>query len=1249
VADRYWVGGTGSWDATTTNWSASSGGAGGASVPTSVDDVFFDTLSNLTAYTCTLTTSPVCRSVSVAGPASGNVTIAGNTPWVIYGSFTLAATGVTITFSYGLYFNATTTGWTVTTNGISLPCALQFQAFGGWSLGSALTTTNFIAVNIGTFSTANFNITTTGTFSSLGTTYARTINLGSSAISCLTWNALGATNLTVNAGTSTITVTQAAGTFNGGGLTYYNVYKAANGFAIGDGGNTFNALTNATMSVSGTCICSFAGNQTIGTLTVNGGSGGSGITGRSSIQTPSTLAGTQITLTVASFVTNGFVDFRDINFQGAASPLTVATGGDCGNNTYLILQTPKTVYWSLVSGGNWSSNAWATSSGGTPNIANYPLPQDTVIIDNTGLTSGNTITMNVSPNLGTIDMSTRTLPMTFAMVNLLPIFYGDLKFSSSVTTTGGGTSNFIFSGYNKTQTITTSGITLNSQVSVGGLSTIVTFADALNTTYATNLNLGTLNLNNKNLTCGYFNSISAATRVLTFGTGQIYVTAASSFSLNMDNMTGFTYTGTGVFNWTYSGSVGTRGCSLGNSGGGTESNALTVNITAGTDLVSIYGSGLKNVNFTGFSGTLTDAGNLYLYGDLTFSSAMSFSGTFKNLFFQSSGVQNITSNGRAFPLILYFQGTGTYNLLDALTTTYYFNHYTGTLNLNNFTLTAGSGNSNAVTTRAINFGTGSINLTGNNQTIFNANNTTGLTVTGSATINFTYSGSVGTRNYLGYGAGSALFNFNVTAGSDIVSTTNYGVNNLNFTGFTGSTAGFYLVGSLTLGAGMTISTATGSALGGSGTITSNGVLFDSPLTIASTGTYTLQDALTVGSTRTFTLSQGTLNLNGKTATTGLFASTGSSVRSISFNGGTIITSGATFTASGTNLTTSGTGTISMTSASSKTFAGGGFSYPTLNQGGAGALVITGANTFRTIANTVAPATITLPVSTITSIAGFDLIGSAGNLITLNSSTSGTQATINNTTGGIIGGNYLSYQDINATPASTISAGANSTSVSNNTGWLTTPVASVAIAESFSLYVPVTFKANSTFSGAPFGSVPIVGGIDITFNMYDYFQAFLDQFGTTTESITLSDTQVSQAGFNPTNAESLTLTDAQSTQVAFAPTNAETLTLTNTQSSQVSFVSTNAESITVADAQAGIRGQFGTTAEAITFTNTQAALAAFAPQVAELLTLTELISIQSNLVGYTAETIVFTDTQIQRGWIKIINSQTPNWTNINDYQ
>ena len=50
MADRYWVGGTGTWN-DTAKWSASSGGGSGASVPTSTDNVFFDANSASGSFT----------------------------------------------------------------------------------------------------------------------------------------------------------------------------------------------------------------------------------------------------------------------------------------------------------------------------------------------------------------------------------------------------------------------------------------------------------------------------------------------------------------------------------------------------------------------------------------------------------------------------------------------------------------------------------------------------------------------------------------------------------------------------------------------------------------------------------------------------------------------------------------------------------------------------------------------------------------------------------------------------------------------------------------------------------------------------------------------------------------------------------------------------------------------------------------------------------------------------------------------
>ena len=101
MATYYWVGGTGTWDnVTNTNWASSSGGTGGVGVPTSVDDVFFDSNSNATAYTVTISSgATVCRSITVAGPASGNVTFTGSTAWSVYGNFTLPSSGITWSYS----------------------------------------------------------------------------------------------------------------------------------------------------------------------------------------------------------------------------------------------------------------------------------------------------------------------------------------------------------------------------------------------------------------------------------------------------------------------------------------------------------------------------------------------------------------------------------------------------------------------------------------------------------------------------------------------------------------------------------------------------------------------------------------------------------------------------------------------------------------------------------------------------------------------------------------------------------------------------------------------------------------------------------------------------------------------------------------------------------------------------------------------------------------------------------------------
>ena len=87
MAARFWVGGAGTWDgSSTTHWSASSGGASGASAPTTSDDATFDSASGLgTGVTVTIAATATCNNLTITGPAgvlqvfslSGNFTMVG--------------------------------------------------------------------------------------------------------------------------------------------------------------------------------------------------------------------------------------------------------------------------------------------------------------------------------------------------------------------------------------------------------------------------------------------------------------------------------------------------------------------------------------------------------------------------------------------------------------------------------------------------------------------------------------------------------------------------------------------------------------------------------------------------------------------------------------------------------------------------------------------------------------------------------------------------------------------------------------------------------------------------------------------------------------------------------------------------------------------------------------------------------------------------------------------------------------------
>lgn len=512
---RYWVGGTGNWS-DTARWSTSSGGAGGASVPRSHDDVVFDSLSNLTAYTATInavTGGIRCKSLTIAPPATGNITLAGSTAIVgIHGDVTLPATGLTRTYTGAITLSGSTTGRTFTTNGVTLASAITVNGVGcGWTLGSSLSTgANVVTITNGSFDTGNYNLAVHGLSSS--NTNSRTITLGSSSIT-LTFNngfnLLPSTNLTLNAGTSNISMSGSAAAFIGGGLAYYNLSftDTSAGTRSIQGANTFNNLTLAGNVTGGLTQLSINANQTItGTFTCSGLAS----TARGFVR--SDTIGTTRTLTVGTLAAND-CDFRDITIAGTAAGTAPTRAGDCGGNSGITFPAPKTVYWNRAGNSTWDSVAWATASGGTANANNFPLAQDTAVIDdNNGATQ---IIFNSTFNISSLDASARTNALNLNSTATCT-FYGSFILGSGVTTSNAVTQTFSGRG---TMTFTSAGKTITFPLTVDSPTGTFQLGDAFSSSNTITHTRGTLDAVTYNVTATTFFGSGTTPKVLNMGSG----------------------------------------------------------------------------------------------------------------------------------------------------------------------------------------------------------------------------------------------------------------------------------------------------------------------------------------------------------------------------------------------------------------------------------------------------------------------------------------------------------------------------------------------------------------------------------------------------------------------------------------------------------------------------------------------------------------------------------------------------------
>lgn len=166
---------------------------------------------------------------------------------------------------------------------------------------------------------------------------------------------------------------------------------------------------------------------------------------------------------------------------------------------------------------------------------------------------------------------------------------------------------------------------------------------------------GSLDLGGYTLSASGSVSSGTGIRLILFNDGKIKITGSGFTVWNYANITNFSYTGTSTVELSAAASSGNRTLNHGFQGGGSEANAISLYVTAGTDNISanspLY---TKTVDFTGFSGNRLNITH-FVYGDLILSPTMTISaGNLTTSFLATSGTQSVTTNGVAmdFPLTI---------------------------------------------------------------------------------------------------------------------------------------------------------------------------------------------------------------------------------------------------------------------------------------------------------------------------------------------------------------------------------------------------------------------------------------------------------------------------------------------------------------------------------------------------------------------------------------------------------------------
>lgn len=767
------------------------------------------------------------------------------------------------------------------------------------------------------------------------------------------------------------------------------------------------------------------------TVTFDGSSGGGTITLGTNISV--------ISITMGAFTGTFNSSTFTVTLQTFSCSGTGTRTLNMGSGQWTITGNATTV-WDITTFTNLTF-----TKGSLPVVFNYAGSTGTRTIVNGAITPlqlSSAIDVSITAGSDTVTISnSRVGHLIFTgfsgtLTNGTRVVYGNLTFTAGMTISSGSASTTL-AGTSGTQTVTSNGNNMDFPLTIDGVGGTVSLADTLTigSTRALTFTNGTFNTNTKTVNCGTFVCNDNNTKTLTITSSTINITSVA--------------TGT-QFN-------------VANGSGGIPTN-LTVNATGST------------INFTGSTiGTTashTFSGGGKTWGDLVFNGPMrpsiSFSNTFANLTFIGA-----SSTENRMTIAVDQTVTGTWTV-------------TGTSTRRILVIGAGTGfegTQRTVTAGAVAFSYvdfQDIRVSGaaspaSGTSLGDCFNNTNITFDAPRTLYWVgnsgnWSDTAHWSTSSGGASGSAApipqdtviidANSITLAGQTITEDVCRPCKNLDMSSVlnaptfamrSSNVQGTSFYGDVIFAPTVTVTGADSADLTTRTTANWNpaGIVFPNSWVCraANGGVVTqLGNFISTGGIG-FSISLGKLNVNGynnqtNTLVIATFTSGSGRTQEIDWGTGTWLLTG---TGTVLNITTTAltstpnTGTIKLTdsSATTKTIAGGGFSYPNLllSGTGTGKFVITGSNTWRGILDnnpTAHTVEFTAGTTQIISAGGWGINGSPSATVTIQSSSAGVPFTIS-IASGLVRAQYLSIKDSTATGGAYFQA-VNSTDVSGNTGW-----------------------------------------------------------------------------------------------------------------------------------------------------------------------------------------------------------------------